>query len=56
VKLDVVGITTDRARLNLGLRVPVGMAPEALGHHGLRLAPGTGAANDQWRLGLAGRS
>jgi len=56
MKLDVVGITTDRARLNLGLRVPVGLAPETLGHHGLQLAPGTGAANDQWRLGLAGRS
>jgi hypothetical protein len=56
VKLDVVGISTDRARLKLGLRVPVGLAPEALGQHGLRLAPGTGAANDQWRLGLAGRS
>lgn len=56
VKLDVVGITTDRARVRLGLRVPVGLAPETLGQHGLRLAPGTGAANDQWRLGLAGRS
>jgi len=56
VKLDVVGISTDRARLKLGLRIPVGLAPEALGQHGLRLAPGTGAANDQWRLGLAGRS
>jgi hypothetical protein len=56
VRLDVVGISTDRARLRLGLRVPVGLAPEALGQHGLRLAPGTGAANDQWRLGLAGRS
>ena len=56
VKLDVVGISADRARLRLGLRVPVGLAPEALGQHGLRLAPGTGAPNDQWRLGLAGRS
>jgi hypothetical protein len=56
VKLDVVGISADRARLKLGLRVPVGLAPEALGQHGLRLAPGTGAPNDQWRLGLAGRS
>ncbi len=56
VKLDVVGISTDRARLQLGFRVPVGLAPEVLGQHGLRLAPGSGAINDQWRLGLAGRS
>ncbi len=56
VKLDVVGISSDRARLTLGLRIPVGLAPEALGQHGLRLAPGSGAPNDQWRLGLAGRS
>ncbi|MEN9500645.1 MAG: hypothetical protein RIS83_2465 [Pseudomonadota bacterium] len=55
-KLDVVGISTDRARLRLGLRVPVGLAPEDFSRHGLRLAPGTGAVNDQWRLGLAGRS
>jgi hypothetical protein len=55
-KLDVLAITTDRAYLNLGLRVPVGTAPETFGQHGLQLAPGTGVQNDQWRLGLAGRS
>jgi hypothetical protein len=55
-KLDVMAITTDRAHLNLGLRVPVGLAPETFGQHGLQLAPGTGTRNDQWRLGLAGRS
>jgi len=55
-KLDVLAITTDRAHLNLGLRVPVGVAPEAFGQHGLQLVPGTGTRNDQWRLGLAGRS
>ena len=55
-KLDVMAITTDRAHLNLGLRVPVGIAPETFGQHGLQLTPGTGAQNDQWRLGLAGRS
>ncbi|MCA3322592.1 MAG: hypothetical protein INF75_09570 [Roseomonas sp.] len=55
-RLDVVGITTDRARVQLGLRVPVGMATETFAQNGLRLARGTGAPNDQWRLGLAGRS
>jgi hypothetical protein len=55
-KLDVMAITIDRAHLNLGLRVPVGIAPETFGQHGLQLTPGTGARNDQWRLGLAGRS
>jgi hypothetical protein len=55
-KLDVMAITTDRAHLNLGLRIPVGMAPETFGQHGLQLTPGTGTQNDQWRLGLAGRS
>ena len=55
-KLDVMAITTDRAHLNLGLRVPVGIAPETFGQHGLQLTPRTGAQNDQWRLGLAGRS
>jgi hypothetical protein len=51
-----MAITTDRAHLNLGLRIPVGMAPETFGQHGLQLTPGTGTQNDQWRLGLAGRS
>jgi hypothetical protein len=55
-KLDVMAITTDRAHLSLGLRVPVGIAPETFGQHGLQLTPGTGTQNDQWRLGLAGRS
>ncbi|MFN9091064.1 MAG: hypothetical protein ACK5V0_06070, partial [Alphaproteobacteria bacterium] len=55
-RLDVVGITTDRARVQLGLRVPIGMATETFAQNGLSLARGTGAPNDQWRLGLAGRS
>ena len=55
-KLDVMAITTDRAHLNLGLRVPVGLAQELFAQSGLQLVPGTGARNDQWRLGLAGRS
>jgi hypothetical protein len=55
-KLDVMAITTDRAHLNLGLRVPVGAAQELFAQSGLQLVPGTGARNDQWRLGLAGRS
>jgi hypothetical protein len=55
-KLDVMAISTDRAHLNLGLRIPIGLAPETFGQHGLQLTRGTGAQNDQWRLGLAGRS
>jgi hypothetical protein len=55
-KLDVMAITTDRAHLNLGLRVPVGLAQEIFAQSGLQLVPGTGTRNDQWRLGLAGRS
>ena len=55
-KLDVMAITTDRAHLNLGLRVPVGLAQELFAQSGLQLVSGTGARNDQWRLGLAGRS
>ena len=55
-KLDVMAITTDRAHLNLGLRVPVGLAQEVFAQSGLQLVPGTGTRNDQWRLGLAGRS
>jgi hypothetical protein len=55
-KLDVMAITTDRAHLSLGLRVPVGLAQEVFAQSGLQLIPGTGTQNDQWRLGLAGRS
>jgi hypothetical protein len=55
-RLDVMAITIDRAHLNIGLRVPIGIAPETFGQHGLQLTRGSGAQNDQWRLGLAGRS
>jgi hypothetical protein len=55
-RLDVMAITIDRAYLNIGLRVPIGIAPETFGQHGLQLTRGSGAQNDQWRLGLAGRS
>jgi hypothetical protein len=51
-----MAITIDRAHLNIGLRIPIGMAPETFGQHGLQLTRGSGAQNDQWRLGLAGRS
>jgi hypothetical protein len=55
-RLDVMAITIDRAHLNIGLRIPIGLAPETFGQHGLQLTRGSGAQNDQWRLGLAGRS
>ncbi len=55
-RMDVVAISTDRARLRLGLRAPPAVAAEELARHGLAMVPGSGAPGDAWRVGLAGRS
>lgn len=56
VRLEVVAISTDRARLRLGLRVAPGAAAEDLARQGIAFGPGSGAPGDAWRVGLAGRS
>lgn len=55
-RLEVMAISTDRARLRLGLRVAPGAAAEELARQGISFAPGSGAPGDAWRVGLAGRS
>lgn len=55
-RLEVVAISTDRARLRLGLRTAPAVAAEELGRQGIVLAPGSGAPGDAWRVGLGGRS
>jgi hypothetical protein len=55
-RLEVVAISTDRARLRLGLRAPPAVAAEELARQGLAMTPGSGAPGDAWRVGLAGRS
>ena len=55
-RLDVVAISTDRARLRLGLRAPPAVAAEDLASQGITLTPGSGTPGDAWRVGLAGRS
>jgi hypothetical protein len=55
-RVDVVAISTDRARLRLGLRAPPAVAAEDLARQGLAMSPGSGAPGDAWRVGLAGRS
>jgi hypothetical protein len=55
-RLEVVAISTDRARLRLGLRAPPAVVAEELGRQGVVLSPGSGAPGDAWRVGLAGRS
>lgn len=55
-RLDVVAISTDRARLRLGLRAPPAVAAEGLASQGITLTPGSGTPGDAWRVGLAGRS
>lgn len=55
-RMDVVAISTDRARLRLGLRAPPAVAAEELARQGLAMVPGSGAPGDAWRVGLAGRS
>ncbi len=55
-RMDIVAISTDRARLRLGLRTAPGVAAEELAGQGITLSPGSGAPGDAWRVGLAGRS
>jgi hypothetical protein len=55
-RVEVVAISTDRARLRLGLRAPPAVAAEELARQGLAMSPGSGAPGDAWRVGLAGRS
>jgi len=55
-RLDVVAISTDRARLRLGLRAPPAVAAEEFARQGLSMSPGSGAPGDAWRVGLGGRS
>lgn len=55
-RIEVTAISTDRARLRLGLRAPPAVAAEELGRQGVSLVPGSGAPGDAWRVGLAGRS
>ncbi len=51
--LDIIAISTDAARLRLGLRVPQGDAPGALISGGVVLSPPT-RPGDVWRVGLVG--
>lgn len=53
--IDVVAISSDRARLRIGLRAAPPAAAEALAGSGIVLAPQTGAP-DPWRVGLGSRS
>ena len=55
-RLDIVAISTDRARLRVGLRSPPGVAAQELAVQGVTMIPGSGAPGDAWRVGLAGRS
>lgn len=55
-RMDVVAISTDRARLRLGLHTAPGAAAEEFARAGLALVPGSGAPGDAWRVALAGRS
>lgn len=55
-RVEVVAISTDRARLRLGLRAAPAVAAEELGRQGVALVPGSGAPGDAWRVGIAGRS
>jgi len=55
-RMEVVAISTDRARLRLGLRTAPGVAADDFARAGLALLPGSGAPGDSWRVSLAGRS
>lgn len=55
-RIEVVAISTDRARLRLGLRAAPAVAAEELARQGISLVPGSGAPGDAWRVALAGRS
>lgn len=53
-QVDVLAISTDQARLRLGLRAPAQQAAADLMASGLRLAAGA-RPGEGWRVGLAGR-
>ncbi|NMJ40383.1 hypothetical protein GWK16_03965 [Roseomonas sp. JC162] len=55
-RIEVTAISTDRARLRLGLRTAPGVAAQELAQQGITLVPGSGAPGDAWRVALAGRS
>ncbi|MBW6396361.1 hypothetical protein KPL78_00810 [Roseomonas sp. HJA6] len=55
-RLDIVAISTDRARLRLGLRTAPGAAAEEMARQGVTFAPGSGAPGDAWRVALGGQS
>ncbi len=55
-RLEVLAISTDRARLRLGLRSAPAVAAGELAQQGITLAPGSGTPGDAWRVGLAGRT
>ncbi|MBB5689275.1 hypothetical protein FHS88_001400 [Roseomonas alkaliterrae] len=55
-RIEVIAISTDRARLRLGLRTAPGAAAEDFARQGVSFVPGSGAPGDAWRVGLAGRS
>jgi hypothetical protein len=55
-RIDILAISTDRARLRLGLRAPPQVAAQDLATQGIAMAPGSGAPGDAWRVGLGGRS
>lgn len=55
-RMEVVAISTDRARLRVGLRSAPAVAAEELATQGITMTPGSGAPGDAWRVGLAGRS
>lgn len=51
-RLDVLAISTDRARLRLGLRQPPEVASQDMQRNGIALGPGV--PGEAWRVGLAG--
>lgn len=53
-QVDVLAISTDQARLRLGLRAPPAQVAGELAPSGLRLAAGA-RPGEGWRVGLAGR-
>ena len=55
-RIEVVAISTDRARLRLGLRAAPNVAAEEMARQGISLVPGSGAPGDSWRVILAGRT
>lgn len=55
-RMEVVAISTDRARLRLSLRAAPGVVAEEFARQGVSMTPGSGAPGDAWRVGLAGRS